>query len=959
MSYIKRADGICKIGQLSLAITLVVLALPIPATCLGSYVTYYSGDDVVLSTFDEYPATSSSLHNLFYSGTGDNFDSNPNIAADLWCLQNNWSWSGYCPKSPGVLELSIINGSLSWHNWLHNTNGTLYDFSMSKAFGPLGPFFELYVPLQTVRQSNNNMTGAPPLHVCIKLYDLTGTRLFVTNVIYDFRLRNATSSFYGATSTVTLSPTSANLKLWQNATGAYFSCDNGSSIAASGKFFTFPAKVEITFHILEQNALNKKSDYEYSINIDCITMTQKSGGNIAFSGLDAGNWHFVDETGSLMASSNTGNGGAFTYPTGSNISGALIGLNDRIIYYRGEFFANSTITFIENLGIFHADQSPPKYFTQSDSCSTILGWNASNVYDASAGCFGPIATNTSIYVHAWSNLTSPIMTLPWLEKTFYIYASNLTLNASLKVSRQSGTVISSTLSSISILLANGSSITYIANIEIGNDDFISAHFFNFGKLEAITGLRFNFMANLSNQGALYFFIDNIELSWAGDSGLTISGVPANDLVSIYEGSVLRKSYNSNGTTFSVSVADMAQKFNGSIEITHRLYMRPIASYLGNMNWNERLEYIDNVLVKSNTNSSLENYNSGSECNSTNGWSFRYNLLTGGSVPSFSAESGSLIMRESRIESNGTIPVLEAYYWFDYPATITGTNITISLKSNATFQFTAGGSPICYAEISFYYVSRGMQHLINSSTRSLTPQLNLTCTISPSVITTIDKFIVEVHAYAKALHGANLYSSNDIARIDWLRINYSGVPLDYLGFQIAGLQQGKSAVIGECRYWPNSTGTAVVPLNTSNWPTAINATIFPSTQYYPEHFAPGYLYYPVIKKTHAPWSDTAFFEVCTSTYSYLVELQLISTKLFPSKTGTVCTINFSYRIFDNGIMLEDKALEICINGVKSAVAELLPFQYSTSFLLPSAYDYVLLIASDHNGIMISSKIRIAQ
>jgi len=77
------------------------------------------------------------------------------------------------------------------------------------------------------------------------------------------------------------------------------------------------------------------------------------------------------------------------------------------------------------------------------------------------------------------------------------------------------------------------------------------------------------------------------------------------------------------------------------------------------------------LSRSDTGANMVNLSRASECDNGSGWSYRWNLTTGGTIPAFSSQSGFLMMKQDSLTSKGTLPLIDAYYWFDYPLNLTG------------------------------------------------------------------------------------------------------------------------------------------------------------------------------------------------------------------------------------------------------------------------------------------------
>jgi len=697
------------------------------------------------------------------------------------------------------------NGKLEWHNWFHTIGGAIYDFRMWKDMDPVSSQFELYMPIIVGRASwGSGIGGSPPLHIYVTLYDVAGIKLFSVDTVQDFCIRSITASFYGSATTSSVSLAGVSYKLWQNSSGAYFSYDNGTSVMASGRFYTDPARVEIRFYIWEHNNLQPYSDEEYWVDIDGVSLLPSPlpSPSVLLVGLPAGSWYLVDGDGGVIKNATVGHSGTITAGKEQVVNGVLAGLCDYTYAKRGTFYTNTTITYNDD------------------------------------GNFFTVFQNSSSY------------------------------------------------------------------------------------------------------------------------GLIVRDVPANDVVNVYVGDALFKTVVSNGSPVTIPPSEITYPFSGRVEVISRPYTRPLASYAGTIEWNDQLAYSGGALVRSGSNTSLIHRALGSECNHASGWSLTYNLLTGGTPPSLSASGGYVRMDEPYLHYSGT--VMEAYYRLNYPINATGENFTVSLWSDACFSFSSTGDIfVQYAEIKLYYVSGGAQHLLAATSQSLTPILNVTLTnVSPSSVITMDKIIVEVHAYARCRRGESLYSSGDWARVDYLRVNYSSVPNGFAGVPITGLQQGWRAVFGTGTYWANSSGALTIPVGASSWPSSKGVAVCPASESYITNFTPGMAYYPLTNKTYEPETDTIYYEVSSEDYSYRVELRLLSAIMVPGKSGATHVLNFTYLVYENGALRERGVPVIYVNGLRAAVTRLSD-AYSTSFSTPGNVQYVNFSLVDCTGIRLACRLKVTK
>jgi|GEM_PF-944823 len=983
--------------HLSLFLFLLPVALalltPLVPTSSGGYVTYYSGDDVVLSTGGSGVSLARALHCVIRGNLTEGFSTPPYTYAYLWADSNGWSSSGSCPVWPGFLWCGVTSdGYLQWHNWFHSTGGAIYDFRMWKDIAPVGSDFELYVPITTAHPSGSGIAGSPDLHVYVNLYDATDTQLFSVDTVYNYPVRGITAWFYGANTTAVLTHTSLDLKLWQNSSGAYFSYDNGTSVMATGKFYTAPARVEIRFYIWECNKIQPYSDYEYWINIDGVVLSPATAANaINFNGLAAGSWYLIGNDGKVIANNTLSGSGTLSYNQTS--------LND-------EFDDENTMGWAAiNLA------------TLSESGGYLSTYGKDNTWfsDAGAYCALPSAKLGDFWVETSLKYTGQSGDLSVLYLTVknpsgstiayagvcdswsaanpqfaYGVTGGSSWGSGSNTMPASGTVtlrLQRTGSTWTITASGAYSGTWITS---GSTDAIAGvflthnrYFSSPGKLAQWGYIRSNLpgyvspVANGTLAGLCNYthvkratFHANTTITYHEDAGyfilvqipsqttLTIQGVPANDVVKVYQGETLRKTVVSNGSSIVVTQAEIPQPFHGSVVVVSRPYLRPLAVYNGTLDWNDQLAYSGGSLVKSGSNTSLVPSALGSECNDAAGWSLTYNLVTGGTSPSLSASGGYVRVDEPYLHYSGN--VMEAYYWLSYHINATGRNFTISLWSDAYFTFSSGGDIFeQYAEISSTTYLGGVQLLLATTSRSLTPIMNVTLTnVSPSSVITMDEIIVEAHAYARCRRGYSLYSSNDWVRVDYLRVNYSSVPDGFAGIPVTGLQQGWRAAFGTDTYWANSSGALTIAVGASTWPSNQVVAVYPPSESYKANFTLGMAYYPLTNKTYEPATDTIYYVVSSEGYSYRVELRLLSATTVPGKVGATHVLNFTYLVYENGALRERGIPAIYINGLRAAVTRLSD-TYSTSFSTPGNVQYVNFSSVDGTGIRLACRLKVTK
>jgi hypothetical protein len=276
-------------------------------------------------------------------------------------------------------------------------------------------------------------------------------------------------------------------------------------------------------------------------------------------------------------------------------------------------------------------------------------------------------------------------------------------------------------------------------------------------------------------------------------------VPANDVVKVYQGTTLKKTVVSSGADIVISTSDVPQPFDGSIVVVSRPYMRPLASYSGTINWNDAFTYSGGALTKSSTGAQLQQGTAGSECSTTAGWTFTYNLVTGGNTPTFSSSSGYIRFDESRLyydsgPSGDDPPRMEAWYYLRYDINTTVQNMTVSTAADGSFTYYATADQLLegWGEIIVYVVRGGTWTSIAQSARSTAPSLNTTVSnLYADTLTQVDSIVITFHTYARSRRGYALYSNPQWGRVDYLRVNYTKIPDGYPGVPVTGLQPGSS------------------------------------------------------------------------------------------------------------------------------------------------------------------------
>jgi hypothetical protein len=118
------------------------------------------------------------------------------------------------------------------------------------------------------------------------------------------------------------------------------------------------------------------------------------------------------------------------------------------------------------------------------------------------------------------------------------------------------------------------------------------------------------------------------------------------------------------------------------------------------------------------------------------------------------------------------------------------------------------------------------------------------------------------------------------------------------------------------------------------------------------------YYPLTNKTYESETDTVYYEVSSEGYSYRVELRLLSAVTVPGKSGATHVLNFTYLVYENGILRERGIPAIYVNGLRAAVTRLSD-TYSMSFSTPGNVQYVNFSSVDCTGIRLACRLKVTK
>jgi hypothetical protein len=892
---------------------LLLVALSSPPSVLGGFITYYSGDDATISVGQCAVETRRFLERTPYV----NFEERFSYAQDLpgWCSINGWAASGDIPSSEGSLSLALSpDGGICWHNWQRLLDGSAADCCLSHPVGPLGSTFELEAELHSSRSSPSAVPGSPALHVRILLYDAFDSLLFTEELVYSDDFDVALTRQHLSQLTTSINAASVRIRMWQNSSGAFITHDNGSSVHGLGTFATSPSLIELRFHSDEVNDVNGQSDYEYLVFIDRISLRSLAVDTIDFSGLQAGEWHLVSSNGDVLAQATSSHCTSLTVSASDAIEGFLSSIRSYTCSKSGIFLPNSLLAFDMEGGYFTLSEYGPAPFLLGGCTRSSDEWQCPSGKIGRFTYGGPYSTGTAVYATLASDVYVKSNAEPWLQKTVDLWASTLEVNATFGIEMGRGTLTHAQLSSIDLTLGNSSIIAINVQhaLSAAAPTPLSLRF-DLGEITPIRSVRFNFALEAYNYARISVEISDLIMSWHGYDGMIVKGLPDGGALQVYDGGGLVESLPCDGSDLKVSLSASLPR-ECRVEVVYSPSSRPVASYDSPLGWSDRLDLVDGELRRSNTGVGLINLSRASECDNSSGWSYRWNLATGGATPAFSTQAGFLIMRQDGLTGKGSLPTIEAYYWFDYPLNLTGSDFTVAVSADATFNFITNGILLSkYCEISLYAVSDGVSTLLADSPRSLTPQLLATVPFSNPETCTVDKLVVEVHAYARSSLYSILQSYSNIVRIDYLRINSSSMPEGYPNVLVAGLGPGQYVLCGGSKFWANQSGSATVPLEGSSWPSVQSLQVFDSSECYQGPFLPGGAYCPVEARVKSASGNRAFIMMSTPCYSYCEELTLVSISRGIDRSGICLTMELQYRVLDNGTISEPRKIDLYADG----------------------------------------------
>jgi len=216
---------------------------------------------------------------------------------------------------------------------------------------------------------------------------------------------------------------------------------------------------------------------------------------------------------------------------------------------------------------------------------------------------------------------------------------------------------------------------------------------------------------------------------------------------------------------------------------------------------------------------------------------------------------------------------------------------------------------------------------------------------------IEKLVIEAHAYARSSIYSILQSFGNTVRIDYLRINASSMPAGYPNVLVAGLAPGQYVLYEGSKWWANRSGSVLVPLVGTAWPSPQQLQIFDSSECYQGQFIPDGAYYPVEERVRSSDGNVAFILMSTPCYSYCEELKLTSVSRGIDKSGMYVIMGFQYCILDNCTVSEPRKMSIYVDGMMVSVVRNGFCGYSVRFNVYPDTSSVSLCARTESGIML--------
>lgn len=177
----------------------------------GIYVTYCSGDDVILAAA---PGSGTGLEPSAGSGNGcgalnyslseipqpawyEGFDSGPQgVSAAEWAPANGYHWAGNSPSYP-YAWLNVTEGDLKWSNTQAIRATAVYNFTLRKELGSPCDAYNFSITVGFWRQATLNMHYAP-LYLTVTGYDENNFTIFRISLYQNVSLFGGVSACGGS-----------------------------------------------------------------------------------------------------------------------------------------------------------------------------------------------------------------------------------------------------------------------------------------------------------------------------------------------------------------------------------------------------------------------------------------------------------------------------------------------------------------------------------------------------------------------------------------------------------------------------------------------------------------------------------------------------------------------------------------------------------------------------------------
>ena len=303
-----RGNGSGGFGQSALGV--FVMALMLAASSIvqpleggQSYVTFYSGGEVLL-------APDATIHG---GGTGmayaisemprpqawsEPFTSPPQgVPADQWAEVNGYVFEGTAPSSE-ALSLNVTNGSLAWTNkGIARAKGT-YNFTLWKAFDQ--PLYAYNISIIIFASKGAWNIHSPPLYLTITAHDQNMAPIVTLRFNTSGTSLYGNASAYGGAPVALLGINNASyaFTLFSGGYGEQATLKQGQSQKLSFTCFAPLKYMSINYFINETAYMDY--DAAYTVKVEDVMMTPGAPPAALF-GVTAGEWWYTASNGETAA----------------------------------------------------------------------------------------------------------------------------------------------------------------------------------------------------------------------------------------------------------------------------------------------------------------------------------------------------------------------------------------------------------------------------------------------------------------------------------------------------------------------------------------------------------------------------------------------------------------------------------------------------------------------------------